>query len=111
MAHVEIDACVGGAFCFVDRRDNQTARYTGEYVEIVAHRRLVFKLSLENRPHVVTRVTVEIVPLKIGCELTLTHEYVPLDHAEHIEERWTGILYGLGETLDAAPAAFHHDQE
>jgi uncharacterized protein YndB with AHSA1/START domain len=111
MAHVEIDARVDGAFCFVDRRDDEIARYTGEYVEIVPHRRLVFKLSLENRPHVVTRVTVEIVPLKNGCELTLTHENVPLDHAEHIEGRWTGILYGLGVTLDAAPAAFHHDQE
>ena len=111
MAHVEIDARAKGAFCFVDRRDDEIARYTGEYVEIFPHRRLVFKLSLENRPHVVTRVTVEIAPLKKGCDLTLTHEDVPSDHAEHIEARWTGILYGLGVTLDSAAPAFQHDQE
>jgi uncharacterized protein YndB with AHSA1/START domain len=111
MAHVEIDARAGGAFCFVDRRDDETARYTGEYVEIVPHHRLVFKLSLENRPHVVTRVTVEIALLKKGCELTVTHENVPRSHAEPMEGRWTGILYGLGVTLDSAVPAVPHDQE
>jgi uncharacterized protein YndB with AHSA1/START domain len=111
MAHVEIDARVGGAFCFVDRRDDEIARHTGEYVAIVPHRSLVFKLSLENRPHVVTRVTVAIAPLKTGCELTLIHENVPHDHADDIEGRWTGILYGLGVTLDSASTTFHHEQE
>ena len=111
MAHVEIDARAEGPFCFVDRRDGETTRYTGEYIEIVPHQRLVFTLSTEKNPHVITRVRVEIAPLKKGCELTLTHENVPQDRARHIEGRWTGILYGLGETLDSASTAFHHDQE
>lgn len=106
MAHVEIDARVEGSFCFVDRRDGEITEYTGEYVEIVPHRRLVFTLSMEEHPHALTRVMVEIAPLKKGCELKLTHENVPQDCASHIEGRWTGILYGLGVTLDSASTAF-----
>jgi uncharacterized protein YndB with AHSA1/START domain len=111
MAHVEIDARVGGSFRFMDRRDGDIVEYTGEYIEIAPHRRLVFILSMEKHPHVITRVMIEIAPLKKGCELTLTHENVPQDHASHIEGRWTGILYGLGVTLDSASTAFNHDQE
>jgi len=111
MALVEIDARAEGPFCFVDRRDGAITRYTGEYIEIVPHQRLVFTLCMENDPHPITRVRVEITSLKKGCELTLTHENVPQDRAGYIEGRWTGILYGLGETLDSASTAFHHDQE
>jgi uncharacterized protein YndB with AHSA1/START domain len=111
MAHVEIDARVEGSFCFVERRDGEITEYTGEYIEIVPHRHLVFTLSMEKHPHAITRVMVEIAPLKKGCELKLTHENVPQDRASHIEGRWTGILYGLGVTLDSASTAFHYDQE
>ncbi|HEV8257684.1 MAG TPA: SRPBCC domain-containing protein [Casimicrobiaceae bacterium] len=111
MAHVEIDARIEGSFCFVDRRDRVITEYTGEYIEIVPHRRLVFTLSMEKHPNAITRVMIEIAPLKKGCELKLTHENVPQDCASYIEGRWTGILYGLGVTLDSASAAFHHDQE
>jgi uncharacterized protein YndB with AHSA1/START domain len=111
MAHVDIDARVGGSFCLVERRDREITDYTGEYIEIVPHRRLVFTLSLEKHPHAITRVMVEIAPLKRGCELKLTHENVPQDRASHFEGRWTGILYGLGVTLDSAATSSHHDQE
>ena len=109
IAHLEIDARVGGAFRFVDRRSGEVTEYTGEYVEIVPHQRLVFTLSLE--PQAITRVAVEIAPLKRGCVLKLTHENVPQEHASRIEGRWTGILYGLGVTLDPISATVHHDQE
>jgi len=39
--------------------------------------------------------------MKTGCELALTHESVPPECARHTEARWTGILYGLGVTLDS----------
>jgi uncharacterized protein YndB with AHSA1/START domain len=97
MSRVEIDARPGGSFRFVDRRDR--TEYTGEYVEIIPPRRLVFRLFMENSPRVVTRVTSEIVPLKTGCELRLVHENVPPGYASRTEGRWTGMLYGLGETL------------
>jgi len=111
MANVEIDARVEGSFCFVDRRDGEITEYTGEYIEIVPHRRLVFTLSMKEHPPAITRVMVEIAPLKKGCELKLTHESVPQHRASHIEGRWTGILYGLGVTLDSASTAFHDYQE
>jgi uncharacterized protein YndB with AHSA1/START domain len=107
MTRVAIDARVGGSFCFGERRDGEDIEHTGEYIEIVPPRRLVFTLSLENHPHVITRVIVEIVPLKTGCELILTHEDVPPDYASHTEARWTGILYGLGETLNLRSGREH----
>lgn len=111
MARAEIDARVEGSFRFMDRREGEIIEYTGEYIEIIPHRRLVFTLSMEKHLHVMTRVTVEIFPLNKGCELTLTHEKVPQEHASQIEGRWIGILYGLGVTLDSASIAFHNDQE
>lgn len=100
LAHVEIDARVGGSFCFVDRLDSDFAEYTGDYLEIIPHRRLVFTLASENHPRGDTRVMVEIASCTNGCELTLIHENVPPNCAERMEGRWTGILYGLGVTLD-----------
>jgi len=96
---VEIDARVGGSFCFVERHDGYIIEYTGRYVEIDAHRRLVFTLVMKQDRNVGTRVTVDIAPARNGCQLVLTHENVPQDRASHIEGRWTGILYGLGESL------------
>jgi len=104
MARVEIDARVGGSFRFVDRRDNGEIEHTGKYLEIVPPRRLVFTLFMETRPRVATRVAAEIVPLETGCELRVVHENVPPGHANHIEGRWTGMLYGLGTRLGAKPA-------
>ena|SRR5439155_6467964 len=110
LVHVEIDARVEGSFRFVDRLGDST-EYTGRYIEIVPPRRLVFTLSTAQYAHISTRVTVEIAPLAKGCKLTLIHENVPRDHAEEIEGRWTGVLYGLGMTLDPTSTPFHHDQE
>ena len=101
MTHVEIDARVEGSFCFAEQRDGEIIEYTGEYVEIVPHRRLAFTLSMEDHWYVTTRVMVEITALKTGCELTLVHEDVPSHYAGYTEARWTGILYGLGVTLAA----------
>ncbi len=101
MTNVEIDGRAGGSFRFVDRRDGAIVEHTGQYVELVPHRRLVFTLSMGDRPRVVTRVRVEIRPLRTGCELTLTHEHVPPEYVNQTEARWTGTLYGLGETLSS----------
>jgi uncharacterized protein YndB with AHSA1/START domain len=98
MSRVEIDARRGGPYRLADGKGTE---YTGRYIEIARPRRLVFTLSLANSPRVVTRVTAEIEPLRSGCELRLVHENVPPDRAPLTEGRWTGILYGLGETLDA----------
>jgi uncharacterized protein YndB with AHSA1/START domain len=96
-----IDPRVGGSFRFAERLDGRRTEHAGRYLEIVPHRRLVFTLALPDRPRAVTRVTAEISPLRTGCELALTHEHVPPDRAHETEARWTGVLYGLGETLRA----------
>jgi len=110
LAHVEIDARVDGSFCFVDRRVGDVTRYTGEYLEIAPHRRLAFSLCIDASPRFDTRVTVDIVALPVGCEVRLTHDNVPADDAEQVEGRWSGILYGLGVTLNSA-LALQPDQE
>ena len=99
MTEVDIDARVGGAFRFAEQRYGELTERTGKYIEIVPPRRLVFTLSMAERPRASTRVTVAISPLEAGCALTLTHEQVPLECASYLEGRWTGILYGLGAVL------------
>jgi uncharacterized protein YndB with AHSA1/START domain len=108
---VEIDARAGGAFRFVERHGGTIIEHAGEYLEIAPPRRLVFSLALERHPPVLTRVGVEIAPLATGCELVLTHENVPGERAEDTAARWTGILYGLGVTLDPDAIEFHNHQE
>jgi len=99
LTHVAIDPRVGGAFHLVDRRDGEITALNGEYLEILPHKRLVFTLLDRSLSRDITRVTVIFTSLKRGCEVSLSHENVPRDRAEQIESRWTGILYGLGETL------------
>lgn len=101
LAHVDIDARVTGSFRFVERHPGAVIEHIGSYIEIRPHRALVFSLSVENHPHALTRVAVEITALKTGCALALIHEDVPRDWARHTRARWIGILYGLAATLDS----------
>ncbi len=100
MTCVEIDARVGGSFRFAECRDGAITEYTGEYLEIVPNRRLVFTLCVPTQ-HVITRTLVEISPSRKGCSLTLTHEHVPRGCVQRTRSRWTGILYGLGVSLNS----------
>src|SRR5215470_11169756 len=99
MTQVEIDAKVEGFFRLAEQRDRELMEYTGNYLEIVRHRRLVFTLSMEEHWYVTTRVTVEIAAMKTGCQLSLVHDDVPSHYADYTERRWAGILYGLDVTL------------
>lgn len=96
MTHVEIDARVGGRFRLAERRNGQRHEHHGHYLEIAPPRRLVFTLRGERRA---SRVTVEIAPRRSGCELSLRHENLPPERAPEVEARWSGMLYGLDETL------------
>jgi uncharacterized protein YndB with AHSA1/START domain len=99
IAHVEIDARNGGGFRFVDRDDGNALEYTGEYSEIVPHRRLAFTLVMPCGESTITRVLVAIGSLNRGSRLNIIHENVPSVTARYIAHRWTGILYGLDVTL------------
>jgi uncharacterized protein YndB with AHSA1/START domain len=95
MVRAETDPRVGGRFTFTDRRDGVDVIHTGEYLEIDRPRRLVFTLAVPTYSSVLTQVTIEIVPLDSGCELTLTHEGVLPEYAEGGVEGWSRILAGL----------------
>jgi uncharacterized protein YndB with AHSA1/START domain len=99
MACVEIDARVGGAFCFTEWHDGALVAHAGRYLEIAPPRRLAFTLASHMHEHAQTRVEVVIEAQRRGCRLTLAHAGVPRARAAYTRARWTGILYGLGVNL------------
>lgn len=103
MVRAEIDPRNGGKFCFVDRRDGEDVEHTGTYLEIARPRRLVFTFAVPKYSPACTRVTIDIVPLDTGCELTLTHEGVLPDYADRTESGWTKILEGLVTAVNDQP--------
>jgi uncharacterized protein YndB with AHSA1/START domain len=101
MVRAEIDPRVGGAFNFTERRGSQDAEHIGEYLEIDRPRRLVFTFHTERNSTDLSRVTIDIVRLEKGCELTLIHEIDPkwADYKDRTEAGWTMILNSLAATL------------
>jgi len=97
----DIEARVGGTFTIVDRRGGEDVAHTGKYVTLDRPRRIVFTLSVEKYSTDTNTVTVDITPLRRGCELTLTHEmsarYAPF--RERAREGWTDILDVAAELL------------
>ena len=99
MVRVEVDARVGGQFVVVERRDGEDVEHIGKYLEIDRPRRLVFSFSVPKFSPEETIVTIDIVRMGTGCELTLTHENVLPDYASRTQAGWTGILAGLSAAL------------
>ena len=99
MVRAEIDARVGGSFCFTDRRDGKDVDHVGEYLEIDRPRRLVFTFRVPEYSADSTQVSIDIVPLATGCELTLIHEGVYPHYASRTEEGWAAILARLEATI------------
>lgn len=101
VVRAEIDARVGGKFVVVDRRGEEDAEHTGEYLEFDRPRRLVFLFSAGDEP---TRVEVDIVPDGAGCLLTLTHTMAAewADYREQTLGGWSMMLDHLAEVLAAA---------
>lgn len=97
----EIDPRVGGAYNFTDRRDGEDVEHVGRYLEIDRPRRLVFSFSVDGFATDADRVSIDIIPLETGCELTLTHEMKPewAEYSDRTTEGWTTILEGLAAVL------------
>lgn len=102
MVRAELDPRVGGRYLFVDRRDGEDAEHFGEYLEIDRPRRLVFSFATDRADPAGDRVAIDIVPLKSGCELTLTHEMKPewAEWSDRTTEGWTTILAGLAAVVE-----------
>jgi uncharacterized protein YndB with AHSA1/START domain len=99
MVRVEIDARVGGAFNFTDRRDGEDVAHLGTYLEIDRPRRLVFTLTVPKYSTEVAHIQIDLKPLPTGCELTLTQEDVPAEWLESSREGWGMIVAALDEHL------------
>jgi len=99
MTRCEIDPRPGGKFVLVDRRDGEDVEHVGEYLEIDRPKRLVFSFAVPKYSPLHTQVTVGIVPLGDGSELTLTHDGVPEEWVARTEEGWKMILAALERTL------------
>jgi uncharacterized protein YndB with AHSA1/START domain len=94
MVRVDIDARVGGAFAFVDRRDGEDVEHIGEYLEIKRPQRLVFTVMVPKYSPESGTVTIEITPRGTGCELRLTETMSQTwaEQLKQIESGWAGIL-------------------
>ena len=101
MIRYEVDARVGGAFNFVDRRaDMGDVLHTGEYKEIDRPRRLVFTFGVPQFNPDMTTVELDFAPTAAGgCRLTLTQRQVPAEWAERSQEGWTKIIASLEGAL------------
>jgi uncharacterized protein YndB with AHSA1/START domain len=104
IVRAEIDARVGGGFTFVNRRGDEEIVHVGEYLEIERPHRLVFSFAVPQYSPEYDRVTVEIVRLDKGCELTLTNEMSPEiaeEWGEQTQEGWSMMLGRLAYMLEA----------
>jgi uncharacterized protein YndB with AHSA1/START domain len=99
MVRADVDPRVGGGFTFTDRRDGEDVEHRGTYHEIDRARRLVFTYSVPRYSSGTTRVTIEIVPVRRGSELTLTQDGVAEEYMERTRNGWTGILDELARTV------------
>ena len=99
LAHVAIDARVGGGYVLVERDGRYGIRRFGTYLRVERPWRLAFTLATDDRPGLVTSVAVGIEPARRGCALTLSHADVPRGDLRALAARWQGVLYGLAETL------------
>ena len=106
MVRAELDARVGGAYVFTDRRDGADVEHTGTYLELDRPRRLVFTMFVPGYSVSPDRVTIEIVPVDGGCDLTLTHEmdaaYAP--YVDATVRAYTDHLNTLDALLALGPS-------
>ena len=100
VVRADIDPRVGGRFLVVDRRDGEDIAHEGEYLEIDRPRRLRFTFGVPKYSKDYSRVSIYIVPVDGGCQLTLTHEGVLAEYADKTPEGWGIIFDGLMRLLD-----------
>jgi Activator of Hsp90 ATPase homolog 1-like protein len=82
----EIEPRVGGKFLIVDRRTTEDTKYTGDIEHI--------------GEYLTTQVSIEILPIRNGCELSLTHTGVLPEYEKDTNAGWNLILDGLAGILD-----------
>jgi uncharacterized protein YndB with AHSA1/START domain len=107
VVRISLDPKVGGSFSFVVRRQGKEIDHIGKYLEIDRPRRLVFTWGIRQDSGDSSRVIIEIIALKPGSELTLTHEMDPEwgEYEDRTRDAWTKMLQVLDDTLSASASA------
>lgn len=101
LVRVDIKARVGRGFTLVVRRGGEEVSHSGEYLELVKPRRLVFTWVVPAISKETTLVSIELHPVWSGTELSLKHERVlPADRGP-TEARWNGVLDAIAAMLCA----------
>ena len=105
----ESDARVGGSFRVRFRMlDGTEHESTGEYLELVAPKRVVMSWQWTaggdpDERGEISRVVIELAPIEAGTELTFTHERLQTEAARSSHERgWIGALDKLERYVSAA---------
>jgi uncharacterized protein YndB with AHSA1/START domain len=89
MIKAEIDSCVGGEFCFVDRRGDEDIEHLGEYLEIDRPRRLAFMFTV-NQSDDVSRVAVDFTPTVTAPKFNWSMKSTPSGRPSRNEPRVAG---------------------
>jgi Uncharacterized conserved protein len=91
---------VGGAWEIIDHRGGVDYRAIGEYLELDPPNKLVFTFRMPQFSDTEDTITVELRPIKDGCEMTFTQNIV-VPH----EEQWTA------DDMEKALGEYHSGSE
>jgi len=100
MSRIAVDARLGGAFLFAQKRGLQDVEHVGVYKEFERPYRLAFTWQVKGTPDN-SLVSIEIEPSGGGCELTLTHQLHPqwAEYRDKMAASWTKMLDAMAEAL------------
>lgn len=99
-ARVEADARPGGRLRVVMVGEDREIEHVGEFLEVRTPHRVSFTWSSAFTGHRPSRVTVELVAVDGGTELTLRHELLPTEAAASHRGGWGSMLERLAEELE-----------
>ncbi|OYU95894.1 MAG: ATPase [Burkholderiales bacterium PBB5] len=104
VTEAEINLQVGGRYRIVTRLpDGGTNEVSGEYQQVLPHRRLVFTWAWRSTPERVSRVSIDFVAQDGGTALHFVHDQFFDEQARINHERgWTTIFKQLDAALQDA---------
>jgi uncharacterized protein YndB with AHSA1/START domain len=102
---VEVDARLGGRFCFSDKRPSGEAFHWGTYRQLDFPTRIHFTWNagshVQDKDDELSLVSIELVPTDIGCDVTLVHSMDPQweEYLERTENGWRNMLVHIDQML------------
>ena len=102
---IEVDARVGGKFCFSDKRQVGEVFHWGTYKQLDFPNRITFTwnagMSRQAADDDLSLVTISITPNAAGCEVSLVHSMDAQwkDHVQRTENGWRNMLVHIEHLL------------